>query len=63
MNDVWALNLDTLRWELMSPNIFAKRRCDRIFGGGDGDRRGILSRMYLFHTSFSLHERNSRSHL
>jgi len=34
MNDVWALDLETLRWELVSQNIFAKRRCSRLFGGG-----------------------------
>lgn len=32
LNDVWQLTLDTVRWELLAPNHFARRRCDRVFG-------------------------------
>ena len=39
LNDVWTLDLEKLRWELMSPNIFAKKRCDRLFGAGG---RGLV---------------------
>ena len=39
MNDVWALNLDVLRWELLAPNFFAKKRCDVLFGGGRSGTR------------------------
>lgn len=31
LNDLWALDLARLRWEELSPNVFTKRRCDKLF--------------------------------
>lgn len=33
LNDLWSLNLKTLIWSQLTPNYFAKLRCDKLFGG------------------------------
>ena len=33
LNDVWTLDLATLRCEALAPNVFSNRRCDRELGG------------------------------
>ena len=40
LNDVWALDLGNLRWDLLAPNFYWKRRCDRLFGDGYKIRNG-----------------------
>lgn len=32
LNDLWSLNLKSLIWSQLTPNFFAKRRCDKLFG-------------------------------
>lgn len=34
LNDVWSLDMENLKWDLLAPNVYWKRRCDRLFGGG-----------------------------
>jgi hypothetical protein len=31
LNDVWALQLDSMLWKKLARNVFARRRCDRVF--------------------------------
>jgi hypothetical protein len=44
LNDVWALDLGTLHWEELSRNVFCRRRCDRVFGGGGARGWSIMPR-------------------
>jgi len=32
LNDLWSLNLKSLIFHQLTPNFFAKRRCDKLFG-------------------------------
>jgi len=32
LNDLWSLNLKSVIWTQLTPNFFAKRRCDKLFG-------------------------------